>query len=320
MGMTQDELEKAGRGFVIRSSDMTGADFSDASFKSGGGFWTSKLDGANFDRLNTEPQEFGIGGRHEFGIIDSSLKGATFRKMTAYVSIGESDASGVDFSDTNGGAVAIGGSKVDGVSLKGTSVKLRLSDVDLRNVDLAVANKDMRDGIFQNVIMTGMDFSGYDLSGSLFINYGRSMENSFLSDAGRSLGDAMTGADFRGATFTNVRFNNFDMGKALVDAGALAGVVVNIDNSFDRGPLARTSSAISDNGGKPPSSGRSGIRQALVDGGVLPGGTDGIDKSRGRSTGGIPANAAGGSLALGQALIETGAFGGNAWDVGKIFR
>lgn len=288
---------------------MTGADFSDASFNEGGGFSTSKLDDVNFDRLNTGRNEFHISGYREFGIRDSTVKGATFRGATARVSIGESDASKADFSGISAGGVTIGGSKIDGVSFKGSSTKLFFSDVDLRNVDLSIANKDARDSIFQNVIMTGMNFSGYDFSGSLFINDDRNMRNSFRKGSDKSLAEAMTGTDFRGAKFENVRFNNFDMDKALVDAGALAGVVVNIDNSIDGGPPARTSSAISDNSGKPASSGRSGLRQALVDGGLLPGG---IGTAPGRSTNGIRANVGGSNLALGQALIDTGAFTGVA--------
>jgi uncharacterized protein YjbI with pentapeptide repeats len=316
MGMTQDELEKAGRGFVIKSSDLTGADFSDASFNEGGGFWTSKLDNVNFDRLKTGRNEFHIGSYHALGIRNSTVKGATFRGMAAQVSIDRSDASNADFSGISAGGVTIGGSKIDGVSFKDSSTKLFFSDVDLRNVDLSIANKDARDSIFQNVIMTGMNFSGYDFSGSLFINDDRNMRNSFHEGSDKSLAEAMTGTDFRGAKFRNVNFNNFDMDKALVDTGALAEVVVTINNSIDGGPPARTSSAISDNGGKPASSGRSGIRQALVDGGVLPGGTNGTSAAQGRSTSGIRTNVGGGNLALGQALINAGAFTGVAQNGG----
>ncbi len=309
MGMTQDELEKAGRGFVIRSSDMTGADFSDALFNEGAGFRTSKLDDVNFDRLKTGRNEFHISGYRDFGIGDSTVKGATFRGATARIRIGESDASNADFSGISAGGVTIGGSKVDGVSFKGSSTKLFFSDVDLRNVDLSIAKKDARDSIFQNVIMTGMNFSGYDFSGSLFINDDRNMRNSFHEGIDKSLAEAMTGTDFRGANFKDVNFNNFDMDKALVDAGALAGVVVNRNNSFDGGPPARTAKAPGEPAGT-TSLGKSGLRQALMDGGVLPGGTSAAGKPQGASIDRLRRDDVGGRLTMGQALIDADAFGG----------
>lgn len=139
----------------------------------------------------------------------------------------QTDATGADFRNIDGAAVAMGTSKVDGVSFAGSKLRyLECLGVDLTSVDLSLKDKNLRNAWFQNVVMTGKDFSGFDFSGADFECTGPVVGGPYARGDATKSTNMVAGADFRGAKFTGANFYNFDMRAALFDAGAFRGTTV----------------------------------------------------------------------------------------------
>lgn len=210
-----------GKVLVVSSAVYEKADFSGATIR--GQFTRSQLDNANFNQV-----------AGHFNINKSSVRDVSFQGISGDIEFGTVDLSGSDFTNINSARVNIGQSAVDGVSFLGSSVKLGLADLDLRNVNLGVKDKDLSNSYLANNIMTGMNFSGYDFSGALIMTYGQQIQSTFQTGKSADLGDAVTGTNFTGANFTGAVFHDFDMRKALMDAGALDKAQMYVNQSDSR--------------------------------------------------------------------------------------
>ena len=231
--LTGQQAWDQGRNTIVSSSNFTGADFSGVTAKYALTFKSSNLDNAKFDGAKA-PGWNGSAAGSGIGFNNSTARNASFKGISADVSADYSDLSGSDFTNSTSGRLSFGGSKLENVSFANSSSRLGFSYIDLRSTDLSVKNKDLGKSGFNNADISGKDFSGYNFSGASFSASGTRVENIFSPGKSMSLENLVTGTNFSGATFKGATFSDFDMRKALVDAGALDGAEMNVNESDSR--------------------------------------------------------------------------------------
>lgn len=231
--LSGQEAWDQGKNMVVKSSAFTGADFSGITAKYNLIFNNSNLENTKFDGAKA-PGFVGIIPGSGIGFNQSNVKNASFQGASATIGGEASDFSGSDFSNTTGNEIDIRASKLDNASFAGSSSRLKFVRADLRTVDLSVRNKDLSNSIFSDANVAGKDFSGYNFSGASFHVTGSQVENVYAPKGTMNLENLVTGTNFSGATFKGATFYDFDMRKALVDAGALDGAQVYVNESDGR--------------------------------------------------------------------------------------
>jgi uncharacterized protein YjbI with pentapeptide repeats len=224
--ITADEAEVRGKQFFVDSSKFTDADFSGVTAQYALIFVNSNLDDANFEGAKAPRQPNGPGGERPsngsaIAFNQSSAKNVSFDGTSADITTYQSDLSGANFSNSTSNRLHFTISKLDNASFKDSDTRLQFVGVDLKTVDLAVKNKDHSRTAFVNADISGQDFSGYDFSGTYFQATGSQADTIFAPGKSMSLDNLVTGTNFSGANFKGATFEDFDMRKALTDAGAL---------------------------------------------------------------------------------------------------